>query len=500
MKILVDLKPALDGYAGIPQESRLLLKGLNQIDAFDVEGLIQHGERRLRPALLVNTVLSPDKRIDRLSKFVVSLYEKPYDNLYQAAMGRIQTSFARQILRLRANLGLSLPLSRFESDLFEVFIWRTFFSKTLNAAAKPALQGSRHRVLTVPRIQMHEAGLDGLTYSSSPSYARIDTTGFDCFVTQTPFPGDVSSATQMVGRYHDAVPVPMPMPHTISDKAFHQASHFHAIKDNVRSEAWFSCISHATRADFLQLFPQAALRSAVIHNIVSDEYFVEDTPAHLVHQIIRNRMAVSDIVKAPKAGMISTDIAGEAAPVVYLLIVSTIEPRNNHQMFVQIWESLKYQSHPSLKLVAVGNVGWDYSTVFDSFRPWAARGEVFWLNNVPSAELHTLYHHAAVTVCPGLAEGFDYSGVEAIKCGCVVAASEIPVHRKIYGDAAVYFDPYDAANATAQLAKLVNPDAAPLREDLKSRGQSISQRYTEAAIIPQWIDFFGHVRGNVYFK
>ena len=36
MKILVDLKPALDGYAGIPQESRLLLKGLNQIYAFDV--------------------------------------------------------------------------------------------------------------------------------------------------------------------------------------------------------------------------------------------------------------------------------------------------------------------------------------------------------------------------------------------------------------------------------------------------------------------------------
>lgn len=495
MKILVDLKPALDGYAGIPQESRLLFKGLSQIEAFDVEGLIQHGGRRLRPALSGSKLLSPDKRIDRLSKFVVSLYEKPYDNLFQEVMSLVQKSFERQILRLRAYLGWSLPLSHFESDLFEDFLWRTFFSKTLNASAKPVLKGSHHRVLSVSRKLMHLAGLDGLKYSDAPSYARVNTVGFDCFVTQTPFPGHVSRGSQMVVRYHDAVPVLMP--HTISDKAFHQASHFHALKDNVRHGAWFSCISHATRADLLKLFPQAESRSVVIHNIVSDEYFVEDTPAQLVHQIIRNRLAVSDIIK-PLPLKIKSEERDQ--PISYLLMVSTIEPRKNHLLLMQAWEALKYHSQPDLKLVVVGNLGWDQGPILESFRPWAERGDLFWLTNVPAAELRALYRHAVATVCPGLAEGFDYSGVEAMKCGCVVAASDIPVHREIYGAAAVYFDPYDAADATAQLVRLVAPETSPgaaeLRSSLVGQGLVVGQRYTEEAIIPQWVEFFHHLNSQ----
>jgi hypothetical protein len=38
MNVLVDLKPALDGYAGIPQECRLLFKGLSQMGGFGATG------------------------------------------------------------------------------------------------------------------------------------------------------------------------------------------------------------------------------------------------------------------------------------------------------------------------------------------------------------------------------------------------------------------------------------------------------------------------------
>jgi len=63
---------------------------------------------------------------------------------------------------------------------------------------------------------------------------------------------------------------------------------------------------------------------------------------------------------------------------------------------------------------------------------------VFLLNNVPADDLRVLYRHAAATVCPSLAEGFDFSGVEAMRCGGVVLASDIPVHREVYQDAAHY--------------------------------------------------------------
>lgn len=492
MKVLVDLKPALDGYAGIPQECRLLFKGLSQLPQFEVEGLIQHGGRRLRAALPEGPALALDRAIDRQSKFVVSLFEKPVDSLWQAGMDQVQKHFARHLLRLRASLGLPLKLSRFEARLFEDFVWRTFFSKTLNAEHKPLIEGSRHRVLTVPRQMMNRAGLDGLRWSGRANYTRVDTRGFDVFVTQNPFPGRVARGTQMVVRYHDAVPVLMP--HVTRDKAFDQAAHFQSLKSNLHSGAWFSCISNATRNDLLTIFPQAEARSFVIPNIVSDAYFREATDPQLVQQIIRNRLATDPAVKGVAPRTSDADGApggaGWAEPLQYLLMVSTIEPRKNHALLMQAWETLRYSTHPRLKLVVVGNAGWDHSPVLNSFRPWAERGELFWLNNVPSAELRTLYNHAALTVCPGLAEGFDYSGVEAMKCGSLVAASDIPVHREIYGQAASYFSAYDAAHAAQTLAEALDGLGSPAHADQRMAGQHVGQRYTEAAVLPEWAAFF----------
>jgi glycosyltransferase involved in cell wall biosynthesis len=484
MKVLVDLKPALDGYAGIPQECRLLFKGLSQMDGLAVEGLIQHGGRRLRAALPQRHRFSTDKQIDRLSKFVVSLYEKPFDNFAQAVVYDIQRRFARGFLRLRANVGLELPLSRFESDLFEDFVWRTFFSKTLNASCQPQLTRTRHQVLSVPRQMMHKAGLDGLKFSQTPSYATLDTQGFDAFVTQNPFPGRVSKGTTMVVRYHDAVPILMP--HTTRDKAFDQAAHFHALKDNLKQGAWFSCISEATRNDLLTIFPEAEKRSVVIHNIVSDEYYPDTAPPQIVYQVIRNRIAVDDIVKTTLPKVFAKSDSGSLPPLQYLLMVSTIEPRKNHALLMQAWEMLRYSTHPNLKLVVVGNVGWDQGPVLHSFRPWAERGELLWLNNVSSGELRALYTHAAATVCPGLAEGFDYSGVEAMKCGCMVIASDIPVHREVYGQAAAYFNVYDPHEAAAVIGRQLAFVQTDQASEYTALGISQGKMYSEGNIMPKW--------------
>ena len=41
MKVLLELRPALDGHSGIPQETRLLFRGLAGMEGIDVVGLIQ---------------------------------------------------------------------------------------------------------------------------------------------------------------------------------------------------------------------------------------------------------------------------------------------------------------------------------------------------------------------------------------------------------------------------------------------------------------------------
>jgi glycosyltransferase involved in cell wall biosynthesis len=491
VRVLIDLKPALDGYAGIPQESRLLYRGLSAMPTLRVEGLIQHGSRRLRPALTPGArPLSDHKRIDRLSRFVVSLHQNPHSNLLELVQDKLAKLFARQWMRAKIHMRMSLPMSQFDSALFDDFAWRTFFSKTLNARDKPLFKNALYRVLTDSRHTMHSAGLAGLKFSQNPGYPTLDTRDFDYFLTQTPFPGRIKRSTTMVVRYHDAVPILMP--HTIKDKAFHQASHFHTLKDNVASGAWFSCISHATRADLLKIFPQAEGRSSVIHNMVSDEYSTEASSPAMVQQIVRNRLAPFDEAKPKLPESFESDTASN--PMRYLLMVSTIEPRKNHLLLMQAWEQLRYTLHPDLKIIFVGNAGWDEGPVLKAFKPWAERGDLFWLNNLPSAELRVLYQHAAVTVCPGLAEGFDYSGVEAMKCGGVVAASDIPVHREIYQDASAYFNTYDPEHAAAVLHTLLEDSAAPRLEALRAAGARVSALYSVAAIMPQWEAFFAHMQ------
>ncbi len=485
LRVLVDLKPALDGYAGIPQESRLLFRELVRLENLEVEGLIQHGGRRLRPGLKPDAArLSVDKRVDLLSKVVVSLYETPYSNLWEQALQGLDKLFARQALRLRSHLGLTLPMTQFDSTLFEDFVWRTFFSKTLSPADREVLRGARYRILEHPRVMMHKAGLAGLRYSDTPSYPRIRTKGIDAFITQTPFPGRVQKGTQLIVRYHDAVPILMP--HTVSDKAFHQASHFHALKDNVNNGAWFSCISNATREDLLKVFPQAEKRSFVIHNIVSDEYYQAEPTPERVFEIIRNRVAVSDEVKTTIPREFKNPAPG--AELSYLLMVSTLEPRKNHQLLLHAWEQLRYTKFPNLKLVLVGNPGWDQGPIIAALKPWAKRGDLFWLNNVPAPELRVLYQHAEATICPGFAEGFDYAGVEAMKCGCAVISSDIPVHREIYAKGSEYFDAYDIDSAASVFSGFLE-SRKKRSENTKLHAAKIVMNFSPSIIQPRWRTF-----------
>jgi glycosyltransferase involved in cell wall biosynthesis len=61
------------------------------------------------------------------------------------------------------------------------------------------------------------------------------------------------------------------------------------------------------------------------------------------------------------------------------------------------------------------------------------------LGSVPYRQLHHLYSRAHVYVSPAYAETFAHPLVEAMSSGLPVVASDLPVHREICGDAALYF-------------------------------------------------------------
>ena len=520
IKILLELRPALEGYAGIPQETRLLFRGMCMLEGVEVEGLIQSSSRTLAQGLTKKNerfyvgANAEAKKINRYSRVIVSLAERPYRTLLDKTSDYFQKKSESIEMTFTAFFGMTrVKISRFESRHFRDFIWRTFFSKTLPPGDLDLVSGRNHKICAVPWQVMHRAGLNTLNFKVAPQYPKLDTRGTDIFVAQTPYPARVDRSTRMIVRYHDAVPVLLP--HTISAKSFHQASHFYALMDNVRAGAYFACVSEATRQDLLRLFPQAESRAVTIHNMVSHHYFEETSPAARVTQIIRSRLSEEYVLQPPEKSnlqRLSADTVERLAmqpqfqslreqesfyrrvlpptSFRYLLIVSTIEPRKNHTRLVAAWETLKAQIDPELKLVVVGSIGWDFLPVVRSFRSWIDRGELFCLNAVPSADLRVLYRHASATVCPSLAEGFDFSGVEAMASGGIVASSDIPVHREVFRDASTYFDPYSTASLVQCLnGMLYGDDRESVRGRLLEAGRQVAALYRPEKILPRWRDF-----------
>jgi glycosyltransferase involved in cell wall biosynthesis len=174
-------------------------------------------------------------------------------------------------------------------------------------------------------------------------------------------------------------------------------------------------------------------------------------------------------------------------------MVSTLEPRKNHALLVSAWERLRSTGYPELKLVVVGSLGWMHDPILRRFQPWMERGDLWYLQNVPVRDLRVLYQNAVVTVCPSLAEGFDYSGVEAMASGGVVAASDISVHREVYGEAALYFDPYNEARTEEALRAVLQPENHGLRGQLRGSGAEVSARYRRERILRRWEEFLATI-------
>jgi glycosyltransferase involved in cell wall biosynthesis len=485
LRILFELRPALGGHAGIPQATRLLFRNLASLSDVQVEGLLQSGESVLPRGLPPRGAgwfgsLSTDQQLNRFGKIVIAIEQGIWDAHVHATAQTIFMAFKHL-------LGGRQTLSRFDARHFRDFLWRRFFARTLPSEDFEVVTRVGFRVARIPWIAMHICALvtRKLGY---PLYPRLDTSDFDFMICETPYPATVAKNTKLVIHYHDAIP--LLMPHTISDRRLHQAFHYRALRKNVMSGAWFVCVSDATRRDLVSIFPQAEARSITIHNMVSHHYNDEPSDAGRIPEIIRMRLNTSikpSLDRGLKRRLLDDSAQGQRLD--YLLIVSTIEPRKNHLTLLSAWEQLRAERFPSLKLLMVGALGWHQESIVRKFRPWLDRGDAFLLEDVLAEELRVLYAQAKLTICPSFGEGFDFSGIEAMRSGGAVAASDIPVHREVFGDAAEYFNPYSVDALTHAIESVIDPAQCARREDLVAKGAIVAARYAYNTILPKWQSF-----------
>jgi glycosyltransferase involved in cell wall biosynthesis len=484
LRILMEMRPALDGHAGIPQETRLLFRALSMMDGITVEGLLQESGRVLAKGLPPNgnvwRRLSADQQLNRLGRVVISIEQSEWLHELHAAAHTIGMALWRSI-------GGKQQLSRFEARHFRDFVWRKLFARTLPAEDFERITSADFRIMHVPWSAMHICA-NVTRYIGGSLYAQLDTSGFDLMIAETPYPATVSKGTQLIVRYHDAIP--LLMPDTIANRSSHQRSHFRALSLNAANDAWFACVSDNTRKDLVAIFPQAEERSITIHNMISHHYFDEDSTPDRINEILDVRLN-TEIKPWLDIGYIRNTLHpdNQPTPVEYLLVVSTIEPRKNYLTLLSAWERIRFERYPSLKLVVVGALGWHHKAIVKKYRPWLERGDGYLLTDVPAADLRLLYKHARATVCPSYGEGFGFSGVEAMMSGGAIVASAIAAHREVYLDAAEFFNPYSVDDLVRSINAVIDPVNMARRDELIARGAVVARRYSYDTIMPLWHSF-----------
>lgn len=478
LSVLCDLRPAFEGFYGIPTETRLMFSLLHDLPGIKPTGLINHPSKVLRRSFgfaQPASQLTPAQRIRAYSRLAASAGK---ESSHRAEIGLKLFDAAKLAwFHGSAKLGIGLSLDQFDGTEFGDFLWQSLFSKSLSPSEFERCRTTQYAALWAPWSALHAAALP----SSVGRYARVDTRGYDVFIAQTPWPGKVTDQTRLLVRYHDAMPIFLP--HTVKLSRLHQFFHMSALSENAKS-AYFACVSEFSRSQLLKIFPEIEKRTFVVYDRVGDDYFPPDEPREAVREIIKNRIDPSTHLGPADSRIARYDIKRSTDDFRYILAVGALEPRKNYEGLLAAWERLRSSPNRPTAIVCVGSPGWNNSGLKSAFRRWQAAGELFHLSSLSSSEMRTLYASAEAVVCPSISEGFDLPSVEAIRSGAAVAASDIPVHREMLGEAALYFDPYSAQSMSDTIARFLGNSA--VKASMQAKIAKQASRFDKSVISEQW--------------
>lgn len=143
----------------------------------------------------------------------------------------------------------------------------------------------------------------------------------------------------------------------------------------------------------------------------------------------------------------------------YFVILSTIAPRKNHLMMLQIWREMVACGNAP-RLLIIGRRGWENDTAFRLLDRGDFGGRVVEMGRLPDSETAALLRGAAALLFPSLEEGFGIPLAEALAMGVPAIASDIPVFREIGGDVPELLHPLDGPGWRDTILSMAQPGSA----------------------------------------
>jgi glycosyltransferase involved in cell wall biosynthesis len=167
----------------------------------------------------------------------------------------------------------------------------------------------------------------------------------------------------------------------------------------------------------------------------------------------------------------------------FLVYPANLWPHKNHGRLV---EALAATGDTKLELVLTGQDYGRLDGLMQRARSAGVSDRVRHLGYVPHATLPALYRRAVAMVFPSLYEGFGSPPLEAMACGCVVAASSGGSLGEICDRAALSFDPESVHDIARAIDRVVG-DAA-LRATLREAGLQRAAQFDWAHSASRYTD------------
>lgn len=216
--------------------------------------------------------------------------------------------------------------------------------------------------------------------------------------------------------------------------------------------------SHATKKDILSTFKLAKGKIIVTHE------------------------------SADKLGSKSKSITGLSNKD-FLLYVGNAFPYKNLENLGLAYKKLQ-KTRPNLHLVIAGKKDYFHKELMEKLNVLGLKNIEF-TGYVSDNELAWLYQNAKLYVFPSLSEGFGLPGLEAMRYGTPVVASNSTCLPEIYGNAAIYFDPTNVDSIANTIEKVLLSES--LRKKLSSLGLRQAKKYSWAKMAEQTLKIYQKV-------
>ncbi|MCS7123239.1 MAG: glycosyltransferase family 1 protein, partial [Candidatus Aenigmarchaeota archaeon] len=167
----------------------------------------------------------------------------------------------------------------------------------------------------------------------------------------------------------------------------------------------------------------------------------------------------------------------------YILFVGNRKKHKNIDGLLKAFYLLRDKVSHNLIIVGKGDRDFDeYDMLTEELN---LEHRVKHIKDVDDLTLASFYKHAELFVMPSFYEGFCRPTFEAVHFGCPAIFSDIPIFRELWGEAGLYFDPYNPGDMAEKiLMVLVNRD---FRDKLLEKQKRVLENFTEDKMAEKFI-------------